>query len=124
MRLTSVVIASNHWEKNSLDIRSAFLQGSRNLRDLFIKPPPERCITKIWKLQNCVYDLADALHPRYLHVTEELKKLGATKSIYDEAIFCYHHNAKLEGIISTHVDDVSWGGTPNFKKDIIDMINT
>ena len=106
---------------NSLDVQSAFLQGSRISRDLFIKPPPQASTSKIWKLQKCVYGLIDASRLWYLCVTEELKKLDATKSVHDEAIFYYHHNGKLEGIISTYVDDIFWG-TSNFNKNIIDMI--
>ena len=55
LRLALIVIASNHWEVNSLDSQSAFLQGSRISRDLFIKPPPEAYIANIWKLQDCLW---------------------------------------------------------------------
>ena len=102
LRLALVVIASNHWEVNSLDIQSAFLQGSRISRDLFIKPPPEACTTKIWKLQKCVYGLVDASRLWYLRVTEELKKLGATKRVCDEVIFYYHHNGNWK-VLSQHM---------------------
>ena len=107
---------------NSLDIQSAFVQGSRISRDLFITPPLEACTTKVWKLQKCVYDLVDALRLWYLRATEGLETLGATESIYDEAILYCHHNGKLKGVFSTHVDNIFWGGTTNFKKNVIDMI--
>ena len=58
----------------------------------------------------------------YLNVSEELQKLGVKKSKYDEAMFFWHHNNKLQGIMSSHIDDFCWGGTPEFRKQVINKI--
>ena len=41
----------------------------------------------MWKLQKCVYGLADACRYWYLRVKEELIKLGANVSSVDPGLF-------------------------------------
>ena len=53
---------------------------------------------------------------------EELAKLNVSKSKFDDAIFYYHKNNNLEGIVSTHVDDVFWGGTQAFQENVIGFL--
>ena len=50
---------------------------------------------------------------------QELLKLGATVSKYDQAVFTFHEENKLEGKISTHVDDFCWGGSSIFIDKVI-----
>ena len=122
LRLTLSVIASNNWELNSLDIKSAFLQGKDIDRTVFIKPPPEASTDKLWKLKKCVYGLADAPRKWHIKLKEELEKSGANQCKYDDGLFYASHNNQLIGILSCHVDDILWGGTPAFEKTIIGHI--
>ena len=69
-----------------------------------------------------MYGLTDASHLWYIRVREELAKLNVSRSKFDDAIFYYHKNNNLEGIISTHVDDVFWGGTQAFQENVIGCI--
>ena len=69
-----------------------------------------------------VYGLCDAPRAWYLKGKEVLEKAGARKSKFDDAIFYWYCNDKLEGILSCHVDDFVWGGTNNFIKKVINVL--
>ena len=64
--LIFTIISSNHWEVNSLDIQSAFLQGKSITTDVYLMPPEEAGTEKLWKLKKCVYELTDASRRWYL----------------------------------------------------------
>ena len=124
LRMVLMIIASNNWDLNSMDIKTAFLQGMKFERDVFLVPPPEAEVEKgrIWKLNKCVYGLTDASRVWYLTVREKLVKLGMNPSVHDEAIFTYQSDGKLQGVVSTHVDDFCWAGSKCFEKQVIDSI--
>lgn len=45
----------------SMDIETAFLQGKKICRDIYIKSPNEaEDVGKLWHLQKCLYELSDA----------------------------------------------------------------
>ncbi len=53
LRLLVALICQRQWTLNSMDIKSAFLQGMELSRDLYIKPPPEANNEgKLWKLKS------------------------------------------------------------------------
>ena len=60
----------------------------------------------------------------YLRVSQELKALGVTKCKYDEAIFYWHQNGKLQGVLTAHVDDFFWAGSDKFEKNIINRLTS
>ena len=76
----------------------------------------------IWKLQKCVYGLADASRYWYLRVKEELIKLGANVSPVDPGLLYWKEHYKLVGIFPCHVDDMIWGSNENFKINVIDNL--
>ena len=88
-----------------------------------LKLPPEVDTINLWKLLVTVYGLCDAPRAWYLKVKEVLEKAGARKSKFDDAIFYWYHNDKLEGILSCNADDFVWGGTNNFIKKVINVLN-
>ena len=57
---------------------------------------------------------------------EQLTKLKARASKYDPAIFYWHFNGQLTGIMSTHVDDfcTCWGGEECLVKNVIDPLRS
>jgi hypothetical protein len=60
LKLLMLVICQRQWTLHSMDIKSAFLQGELS-RNIHIRPPPEfESKGKVWKLNKCVYGLADA----------------------------------------------------------------
>ena len=54
--------AQNKWNLQTIDIKTAFLQGETINRNVYIIPPTEaKCKSNhIWKLNKCVYGLSDA----------------------------------------------------------------
>ena len=56
-------------------------------REVYIRPAKEANTDKIWRLQKCVYDLADASRYWYLPVKKESFRLDANISSTDPQIF-------------------------------------
>ena len=96
LRLELVTASSMEWEISSLDISSAFLQGSQLKRILYVKPPTEICEEgKIWQLKRCLYGLSNAPREWYDRVCQEMKKLGDKVSLYDKSVFMWHNGSNL-----------------------------
>ena len=111
------IIITNGWEINSLDVKSAFLQGKEISRDLFVKPLKEAKTDNLWKLLKTIYGLNDASRTWYLHVRDEFIICDACVSKYNEAIFYWHYKNTLQGVVCSHVDAVrltSFGEYHNF----------
>ena len=109
VRIAFVVIASDGWTLNSIDVKTAFLQGKRIERTVFIDLPKETKTNKIWRLHKCIYGLADTPRQWYLCVTEELIKLRSRPSDLDAALFCWFSDGTLVGILICFIDDMIWG---------------
>jgi hypothetical protein len=61
MKLFLAISANSNFKLKSLDVTSAFLQGEKLERDVFVIPPLEaRKPGKLWKLQKSAYGLYDA----------------------------------------------------------------
>ena len=93
-KILLTILASKKWQCQSIDIKSAFLQGNNIERDVYLRPPKEAGVDK-----NCV-----------------------KCSKYDPAVFYWHHNGELHGIICTHVDDFLFGGTNEFILNVMNPI--
>ena len=50
LRLSCCIISPNQWTLNSLDVKTAFLQGKTIERTVFVHPPKGANTNKIWKL--------------------------------------------------------------------------
>ena len=111
LKLACSLIASSYWTVNSLDVKTAFLQGKTIERSVIVRPPKEANTNKLWKPKKCIYGLADACRYWYLKFREELIKLGATPSKLDQGIFIWSIDNKIIGIMISFVDDVLWGGS-------------
>ena len=111
------VMAMKGWQCQALDVKTAFLQGSRLKREVFLKPPKEAKTQMVWRLQKAVYGLREASRCWYERVKEELGLLDFRCSKYDEALFYSKVNGKiLDGINSVHVDDILFAGSNDFLK--------
>ena len=120
LRLILSIIAQKKWKINSIDIKTAFLQGERIQREVFLKPPKEaNAPGKLWKLNKCVYGLADASLMWYERVKKTLLECGGKVSNVDPAIFYWHDTNGLAGILAVHVDDFLWAGSKAFETIII-----
>ena len=123
VRITLAIAAARGWDCNTLDVKSAYLQGNIIARDVYLKPPPEYDEGYLWKLNKTVYGLSDAARQWYLRVKEELLSLGVCMSMLDPALFSWYDGEILEGVICLYVDDFLWVGTDSFKKRIIDKLS-
>ena len=125
IRIIVTLAASKNWTIETTDIKSAFLQGSKLDRKVFIKPPKEAQVNnKLWELTKALYGLKDASRQWFFKVKDKLMKLGCQQSRLDPGIFFFKDQAsKLIGMIGLHVDDFLHAGTPEFNQQIIIEIN-
>ena len=120
LRLMLIISSTYKWPVKSIDIRSAFLQGMRLQRNVFLKPPVEANTDgKIWKLNYAVYGLSDASRHWYERVKFELVNLKVTVSRFDSALFYYEVDRCIHGILVVHVDDFLYAGTKLFWNNVI-----
>jgi hypothetical protein len=125
MRIALSIISSKQWRVNTIDIKSAFLQGNVLEREIYIVPPKEADVTgKLWKLKKGVYGLNDAARKWYFAVFDELINLSCHRSSTDYGIFMWYNGSELEGILMSHVDDFLWAGTDAFIKSVITPLST
>ena len=122
LRLLLSILCSKHWHIHSIDIKSAFLQGMPLKRDVYLSPPKEANTTYIWKLNHAVYGLTDACKHWYDKVKQELLALNVFVSKLDPAVFTYHKNGELQGILIVHVDDFLFGGSELFYINVIEHL--
>lgn len=79
---------------NAIDIETISVQREKINRELFILPPKEANVDKIWLLQKCPYGLVDAPRKWYSKVKIVLtSNLKMPKS--DLSLFYYFHNNEL-----------------------------
>ena len=91
LRLLLSVIAHKKWQINSVDIKTAFLQGEKIKREVFLRPPKDANVPgKVWKLNKCVYGLADASLMWYERVKKTLIECGGKVSKVDPAVFYWY----------------------------------
>ena len=105
-------------ETNTIDIKTAFLQGEELDREVYLCPPKEANTNRIWKLKQCVYGLADASPKWYGRVKSFLLQNKGKMSVANPAVFYLHYGTELLGIICVHVDDFLWAGVADFENDI------
>ena len=120
LRLCFLTAATMGWELHSLDVTAAFLQGNIIEREVHVQPPVEwDGHPLIWKLKRCLYGLNDAPRSWYERVEQELRNSEGKTSVYDEAMFMWHNENSLVGLINSHVDDFVYCGTPAWHKKVI-----
>ena len=125
LRLIWMTGASMNWKVESIDFTAAFLQGDEIKRDVFLKMPADVCPeTHVWKLKRCIYGLNDAPRSWFDKVVNTLSNLGGVQSVYDNALFVWHYQNSLIGLMAVHVDDFAVVGNQQFKKEIVLKIKT
>ena len=115
LRLALAVMVSKGWKCHTIDIKAAFLQGNKIERDVYLRPPVEFYNGTLWKLKKTVYGLNDAARAWYMRVKAELIRLGIKMCKLDPALFYWHCDGRIAGIICLHVDDFLWGGNEHFE---------
>ena len=120
LRLILSTIANLEFQLQGCDVSSAFLQGAPLTRTVYMNPPIQyRTPGKVWLLKKPVYGLADSGRLWYQRLREEIIKLGCIELTGDGACFHFNKNGRCIGILGTHVDDLIYGGTPEFEDRVI-----
>ena len=120
IRMILTIAATSKWNIQAIDIKSAFLQGDKLTRKVFVRPPREANLTnKLWRLKKCLYGLKDASRQWYQRLKRTLDRNGFQKSVYDGGLFFVIKNDTLIGIVGIHVDDFLATGTEHFMKTIV-----
>ena len=122
--LVSTIAVSNKWKIHSMDVKSAFLQGFPIECVVHVIPPPEANTSNLWELRKTVYGLNNASRSWYLKAWDEIKKKGAVKSTFDNALFFWRPCKKLEGLICFHVDYFFFAGSQQFHNTVIDHLRS
>ena len=122
IRILIAIASSKRWDCNTVDVKSAYLQGNSIQRKLYLKPPPEFNNGSLWKLNKTVYGLCDAAREWYMRVKDELNSLSVKMCSLDNSLFVWNRNGKLEGLICIYVDDFLWTGTNEFKEQVINEL--
>ena len=114
VRIMLTILSSKGWKLQSIDFKTAYLQGQPIEREIFIVPPKEADTSQLWQLKKTVYGLSDAPRQWYLSLSKVLIGLGCNHHSIDHGLFYYHLDDHLIGILLTYVDDLLWGGDENF----------
>ena len=86
LHILTAITAQRPWKLCTIDIKTAFLQGEKIERDIYLVPPKEANTDKVWKLRKCVYGLSDASLKWYDRVMIFMVKEGLKVSIADPAV--------------------------------------
>ena len=122
LRLSLALMKSFGWKCHTVDIKSAFLQGNKIERNVFIRPPKEFNDGCLWRLKKNVYGLNDAARAWYSRLKDVLLGLGMKISHLDLALFFWWHGNVLAGVMCIHVDDILWAGTPLFHTNVVEIM--
>ena len=104
MRLLIALTGQNNWELSAIDIKTAFLQDKPITRDVYVIPPKEANTSYIWKLEKCIYGLADASRNWYDSLKSFLLSIGSSTSKSDPSMFYYTENEIASCFITIHVN--------------------
>ena len=87
-----------------------------------IQAPEESKYKGLWRLKKAVYGLKDAAKEWYESLKNILEEEGGIKSKLEHTLFIWKKEEQLIGLIGIHVDDLLYGGTEEFEKEIIKNI--
>lgn len=126
LQLLVAVICQRQWTLNSVDIKSAFLQGMQVSRDIYIRHPPEtESKGTLWKLNKFVYGLADAFlywHNRVQDIV--LTAVGKVSQVVSAVFYWLDQDCTVSWVLACHVDDFIWGGTQSVSSTVIPQLKS
>ena len=123
LRTLLTIASAKGWPIETVDVKSAFLQGTKLERKVYVKPPREaNALGKLWLLHKCLYGLRDASRQWYTRVENVLTNLGFEKCTYDSGLFYLMRDGELEALVGLHVDDFLNAGGDYFHNVILPQI--
>ena len=118
-------VSSLKWKLQLFDIKTAFLRGKSNERELALYPVPEfqemLNLSKehVLALKGNAYGRADAPLLFYKELRKNLESEGFEAHPLDNCMFLLRNPtdpAKIDGILGAHVDDGIGGGNQRFEQ--------
>jgi hypothetical protein len=146
-RIVNSVVANHKWDLKTLDVGTAFLQGvtfaelaemtGEPIREVSFVPPkgsekyfqefdPQLNFSQhVLRMLKPVYGLKDAPRCWRLRLDQTLKATGGKALRCDPAVYVWHDKSgSLSTILSTHVDDLKGGGTPEVWQKVVKALET
>ena len=115
-------VASHKYRLISGDIKTAFLSGDEDVRNIFISPPDDvRQMLNVdhetvLRLRKAVYGLVNAPKKWWDRLKKSDIQHGFTSCALDPCAFVLRMSGKIHGVLSVHVDDVISGGDETFDR--------
>ena len=109
-------VASRKYRLISGDIKTAFLSGDQDVRNIFISPPDDvRQMLNVdhetvLRLRKTVYGLINAPKKWWDRLKKSLIQHEFTSCALDPCAFVLRMNGKIHGVLGVHVDDVIGSG--------------
>eukprot|EP00435_Cladocopium_sp_Y103_P048172 s436_g14.t1 len=117
-------VSSMRWRLQNFDIRTAFLRGRSDGRELAMQPVPELkemmglSDNQVCLLEGNAYGRVDAPLLFYRELRKQLEKLGFEVHPLDNCLFLLRNQQspdELDGILGCHVDDGIGGGNQRYE---------
>ena len=106
----------------SVDIKAAFLQAEDLDRDVYMEAPKDvRKEGFLWRLKP-LYGLNDASRKFWLKAKKIFQDEGMEPMPGDQASYVKRREGKPIGLVLTHVDDFTMGGTNDLVEGIIERL--
>ena len=113
-------VGSHKYRLISGDIKTAFLSGDEDIRNIFFSPPDDvRQMLNldseiVLRLRKAVYGLVTAPKKWWDRLKKSLIEHGFTSCALDPCAFVLRKSGKIHGVLGVHVDDVIGGGNETF----------
>ena len=117
-------VSSMHWKLQNFDIRTAFLRGRSDGRELAMQPVPELrdmmglSDDQVCLLEGNAYGRVDAPLLFYKELRKQLESLHFEAHPLDNCLFLLRNQQNpelLDGILGCHVDDGIGGGNQRYE---------
>lgn len=109
--------ASQGWDIDQIDFKSAFLNGDLK-EEVYLKPPQgyDPGDGKVWRLRKTLYGLRQSPQCWHEKLTSTLKDFKLVRSTADFSVYIGHFDSHIV-ILLTHVDDMAITGSSRKKMD-------
>ena len=115
-------VASHKYRLLSGDIKTAFLSGDEDVRNIFISPPDDVMQMlnvdheTVLRLRQAVYGLVNGPEKWWDRLKKSLIEHGFTSCALDPCAFVLRMGGKNHGVLGVHVDDVIGDGDEIFDR--------
>ena len=113
LKIMLAVLPTLGYKPKKMDISTAFLQGKKLTRPVYVEPPCEAEVheSRCWLLLKGVYGLSEASRMWYERVNEVMVSGKFVRSAVDPALyFKYDELKNVICVLLCHVDDFLYGG--------------